>query len=60
MRPYAAGMQVRIDSETRGIAGQEAFGPLACLLIGFLPEEWKAVQGLMAEMEAEMVKVGAA
>ncbi len=57
---YASLIQVRIDSETRGIAGQEAFGPLACLLVGFLPEELAAVQGLMVEMEAELIKVRAA
>ena len=37
---------------------QEAFGPLAVLLVGFLKEDYEGFQKLMQEMEADMVKVG--
>ena len=50
---------VRIDSDSRtGIATEGAFGPLAVLLVGFLPEDVAALRTLMADMEADEVKVG--
>ena len=50
---------VRIDSDTRtGIATEGVFGPLAVLLVGFLPEDVAALRTLMADMEADEVKVG--
>lgn len=52
------GTMVPIDTESkRGITGEEAFGPLAVLLIGFLPEDYAAFCSLMEDMEADMVKV---
>ncbi|KAG1665342.1 hypothetical protein FOA52_011756 [Chlamydomonas sp. UWO 241] len=53
------GSMVKIDSNAQGvgIAGEGAFGPLACLLVGFLPDDITAFRALMAEMEADMVKV---
>eukprot|EP00798_Chlamydomonas_sp_ICE-L_P010885 gene10885-17006_t len=50
---------VRIDGESRGIATEEAFGPLSVLLVGFLPEDVAAFHCLMEEMEAQMIKVTA-
>ncbi len=52
---------VRIDSETRsGITSEGAFGSLAVLLVGFMREDVASFHALMAEMEAEAVKVCAA
>lgn len=49
---------VRLDSDSReGIGQREVFGPLAILLVGFMKEEYVQVLDLMAEMEAEEVKV---
>jgi len=50
---------VRIDSEAqRGVAGADAFGPLAVLLVGFLPEDLSSFKQLMSDMEADMIKAG--
>ncbi|GAX77822.1 hypothetical protein CEUSTIGMA_g5265.t1 [Chlamydomonas eustigma] len=49
---------VRIDNKTRsGIVGQETFGPLAVLLVGFLWTDFDRFLTLMEEMEADQVKV---
>eukprot|EP00195_Chlamydomonas_chlamydogama_P005824 CAMPEP_0202903320 /NCGR_PEP_ID=MMETSP1392-20130828/23881_1 /ASSEMBLY_ACC=CAM_ASM_000868 /TAXON_ID=225041 /ORGANISM="Chlamydomonas chlamydogama, Strain SAG 11-48b" /LENGTH=256 /DNA_ID=CAMNT_0049590443 /DNA_START=161 /DNA_END=933 /DNA_ORIENTATION=- len=49
---------VRIDTESRtGVAGDDVFGPLAVLMIGFLEEDVAAFRKLMVEMEADMVKL---
>lgn len=49
----------RLDTDSRtGVdGGDEAFGPLAVLLVGFLSEEVDAFRKLMLDMEADMVKI---
>ncbi|KAF8073213.1 hypothetical protein HT031_000874 [Scenedesmus sp. PABB004] len=51
---------VPIDTEGRGGLGgtsDGAFGPLAVLLLGFLPEEFDAFRAMMLDMEADEVKI---
>ncbi|KAK9798896.1 hypothetical protein WJX73_003434 [Symbiochloris irregularis] len=50
---------VEINSETVGLDGQseETFGPLAILLIGYIPREVDLVKEYLHEIEADMVKV---
>lgn len=51
---------VRIDTESSGGLGgtsDEVLGPLAVLLVGFLPEEFEAFRAMMNDIEADMVKI---
>ncbi|KAG2491634.1 hypothetical protein HYH03_010005 [Edaphochlamys debaryana] len=52
------GTMLRIDQTTGGLAEEGgAFGPLAALLVGFMAEEVQGFRQLMADMEAEGVKI---
>ncbi|WIA09652.1 hypothetical protein OEZ85_009039 [Tetradesmus obliquus] len=51
---------VRIDTDSKGGLGgttDNVFGPLAVLVVGFLPEEYQAFRAMMVDIEADMVKV---
>ncbi|KAF6256263.1 hypothetical protein COO60DRAFT_131296 [Scenedesmus sp. NREL 46B-D3] len=51
---------VRIDTDSTGGLGgttENVFGPLAVLVVGFLPEEYEAFRAMMVDIEADMVKV---